>query len=234
MSAKNYLTIEYIFNFDNGQKAIFLIKLDSGTLRYISDNSDQPPDWARLEHEKCPNCTLKNEATPYCPVAKNLNHIIPSFSEAKSFDKALVIVKTEERNYAKKTSIQRSLSSMLGIYMVTTGCPILSKLKPMVRHHLPFATVEETVFRAASTYLLGQYFKYRKGKIADLDLAGLAKIYEEIQTVNMALADRFRSIPAKDANVNALVVLDVFAKEMPYSVESSLKNLEYLFSDDKE
>ncbi len=234
MAEKNHLTIEYIFSFDDGHKATFLIKLDSGTLRYVSEKNDHPPEWARLEYEQCPNCTLRKEETPYCPVAKNLNHIIPSFSEVKSFDTVLVLVKTDERNFAKKTSIQRGLSSMLGIYMVTTGCPVLSKLKPMVRHHLPFATVEETIFRSASTYLLGQYFKYKKGQIADLDLAGLAKIYEEIQTVNIALADRLRAIPAKDANLNALVVLDVFAKEMPYSVESSLKDLEYLFSDEIE
>ncbi|MGD9899229.1 MAG: hypothetical protein AB7T22_08900, partial [Calditrichaceae bacterium] len=122
MSAKNHLTIEYIFNFDDGRKANFLIKLDSATLRYVSDETDHFPDWARLEHEQCPNCTLSKEETLYCPVAKNLNHIIPSFSDVKSFDKVLVLVKTDERNFARKTSIQRGLSSMLGIYMVTTGC----------------------------------------------------------------------------------------------------------------
>ena len=33
----------------------------------------------------------------------------------------------------------------------------MESLKPMVRFHLPFATVEETVFRSVSTYLLSQY-----------------------------------------------------------------------------
>ena len=94
---------------------------------------------------------------------------------------------------------------------------------------LPFATVEETIFRAASTYLLGQYFRSKKGLPADWTLSSLTQVYEEVQKVNMAMAERLRSIPAKDANINALIVLDVFAKEMPMNIEMSLKPLEYLF-----
>ena len=54
--------------------------------------------------------------------------------------------------------------SLIGIYMVTSGCPIMDKLRPMARFHLPFASTEETIYRAISTYLLGQYFLEQKGK----------------------------------------------------------------------
>jgi hypothetical protein len=118
---------------------------------------------------------------------------------------------------------------MIGIYMVTSGCPILSNLKPMVRFHLPFASIEETIYRSASTYLLGQYFKMKKGLQPDWNLTGLAEIYKEIQKVNIGMAARIRSISPKDANINAIVELDVFAKELPDNIQEDLKRLAYLF-----
>lgn len=225
------LDFEYIFIFPDDKRNTFLIRLDSKTLNYIPDKKNKHFEWAKLENEKCKNCTLGSKTTPYCPIALNLLDILPTFVNSNSFEKVNVMVKTHERTYSAKTSVQNGLSSMLGIYMVTSGCPVMSKLKPMVRHHLPFATVEETVFRAASAYLLGQYFKNKKGQKADLDLKGLIKIYNEIQKVNLGMADRLRSLRAKDANINALIILDVFAKELPSNIEQSLKPLEYLFED---
>ena len=105
----------------------------------------------------------------------------------------------------------------------------MSKLKPMVRFHLPFASVQETINRSVSSYLLGQYFNYKEGKEADWDLAGLKQSYKEIQTVNYGMAGRLRSISAKDANVNALIILDIFAKEMPETIDGSLNLLRYLY-----
>ncbi len=46
------------------------------------------------------------------------------------------------------------------------------------------------------------------------------------------MASRMRSVVDKDANLNALVVLDVFAKELPFSIKKSLEDLEYLFMGD--
>ena len=115
--------------------------------------------------------------------------------------------------------------------MVTSDCPNMISLRPMVRFHLPFATIEETVFRSVSTYLLGQYFKHKNGEEADWDLDGLLENYETIQKVNYGMASRMRSAVDKDANLNALVVLDVFAKELPFSIQKSLEMLEYLFKD---
>jgi len=48
--------------------------------------------------------------------------------------------------------------------------PIFEKLKPMVRFHLPFASIEETKYRAISMYLLAQYFLYQQGSQPDWDL----------------------------------------------------------------
>ncbi len=66
----------------------------------------------------------------------------------------------------------------MGIYMVTSGCPVMGKLKPMVKFHLPFASGEETSYRMVTMYLLAQFFKYKNGKEPDWDLKNLVKIYD--------------------------------------------------------
>jgi hypothetical protein len=45
----------------------------------------------------------------------------------------------------------------------------------------------------------------------------------------MGITDRLRSISEEDANTNAIVVLDVFAKALPSSIFVELRELEYLF-----
>ncbi|HGY56793.1 MAG TPA: hypothetical protein ENK44_13890 [Caldithrix abyssi] len=228
------LTFDYEFTFQSGRKSRFLISLDRTSLKYIPPEEPVTAEWARLENHRCANCTLSTADHPWCPIALNLVDILPEFMDVFSYEKVDVTVKIDQRTYSTNTSIQQALSSMLGIYMVSSGCPIMSKLRPMVRFHLPFASVEETIYRSVSTYLLGQYFRHIRGEQGDWDLKGLIQIYENIQQVNLDMAERLRSIPAKDANVNALIVLDVFAKELPHNIQDSLKRLEYLFAEQTE
>ncbi len=231
MKQVDKIEFDYIFNIPDKEDMYFNIALNPKTLNYLPPAEIQTAAWAELENEKCVNCPLNSETHQFCPIALNLVNILPKFKDIYSYEQTTVTVNTPDRSYSAKTTLQRGLGSMLGIYMVSSGCPIMAKLKPMVRYHLPFASIEETVFRAASTYLLGQYFKHKKGEKADWSLENLSLIYEEVQKVNMAMAERLRSIPAKDANINALIVLDIFAKEMPMNIEISLKPLEYLFDD---
>jgi hypothetical protein len=119
---------------------------------------------------------------------------------------------------------------LIGIYMVTGGCPIMEKLKPMVRFHLPFATIEETKYRAISMYLLAQYFLYQRDSQPDWDLKKLAETYENIRIVNESFCKRLRTIEGKDANLNAVVVLDIFADSVNFSIDSRMvDDLDYLF-----
>jgi hypothetical protein len=43
------------------------------------------------------------------------------------------------------------------------------------------------------------------------------------------MAERLRVASSKDSAVNAIVLLDLFAKALPYSIEESLEELRYLF-----
>ncbi len=220
---------KYYFIFENGKKATYDITLEAQTLKLIPTEDIQPTEWTKLDFHQCTNCPLNKDDYPDCPLALNLSNVLPRFNDMYSFEKVHVMVETPDRTYSKNTTLQNGLSAMLGIYMVTSDCPVMAPLKPMVRFHLPFACIEETVFRSVSTYLLGQYFKKQNGEEADWELNGLMDNYGEIQQLNRGMAERMRSIVDKDANLNALVVLDVFAKELPFSIAKSLDNLKYLF-----
>ena len=99
----------------------------------------------------------------------------------------------------------------------------------MVRFHLPFASVEETLFRSVSMYLLAQYFRMRKGQQPDWQLAQFDEIYKSVAQVDRGLANRLRHASEEDATVNALIVWSAFGQQIRYSIEENLADLEPLF-----
>lgn len=206
-----------------------VVRLDPDTLE-AERLPDQPrPDWARMEENQCEVCPLNQANHEYCPAALSFVEIAAEFGDILSYSTVEATVTTGQRTVSTTTTIQKALSSLVGLRMATCGCPVLAKLKPMARFHLPFATTAETVYRAASAYLLAQYFLRRRGKKADLDLDGLRKLYDDIHEVNISLAGRLREIPAGDAHLNALVILDLFTMAMPHSIDDNLVEIEHLF-----
>jgi hypothetical protein len=99
----------------------------------------------------------------------------------------------------------------------------------MVRFHLPFATEEETLWRATSTYLLAKYYLKKKGYNPEIELKGLSEIYENIGLVNVAIINRLQAATEKDSTLNALVVLDVFATSLSLEVEEFWAENEHIF-----
>lgn len=225
------IIFHYTFRFDSGVEKTFDLTLNHQTLSLIPLAKQAPPSWAELTRCQCPNCPLDKATTPYCPVAVNVADVIHFFKQEISHEEVEVTIRTHERTYSKRTPLQVGLSSLLGIYMVTSGCPILDKLKPMVRFHLPFANAEETQYRVLSMYLLAQYFVQQHGGTPDWEFAQLSSIYHEIQTVNKTFCDRLRLIEGEDAIPNAVVILDNFAKGISFNVDkTSLNKTERLFT----
>ncbi len=72
--------------------------------------------------------------------------------------------------------------------------------------------------------LVGDIHRY-----GDLELEGLTKIYHNMQIVNVAIANRLRSTSMSDSSINAIIILDNYAKSLPYAIEKSLENLRPLF-----
>jgi len=221
--------ISYEFVFEDGNTKSFEIKLDPATISVILPEPDLLPEWTRLERNQCVCCPLDVKTHPYCPVAVNIAELVEEFKEAISSDNCTVKCTTPERTYLKKTSIQEGLFSVFGIIMATSNCPIMDFFKPMAKFHLPFSTVDETVFRSTSVYMLRQYFEYRKGRTPDLELKNLDRHYERVQEVNAGIIKRTGDVAKKDADKNALIILNALAQMLSVEIEDGLYSLEYLF-----
>lgn len=221
--------IRYEFSHGGATKA-FSITLDPKTLLNTAPAPEAPPAWAKLSFQKCPNCPLREEESPSCPAALSLGEVVASFADIFSYERVKARVTVPERVYEQvDVSVQEALSSLLGVYLVTSGCPVLAKLRPMVRFHLPFATELETVTRSTSMYLLSQYLVAQEGGTPDWSLEGLSKNYEATSVVNRAFAQRLRAAASKDANVNALIRLDSLGRSVPEVVESQMGEVRFLF-----
>lgn len=184
-----------------------------------------------LKNFRCPNCTLP-ETEIYCPLAIHLCGIIGLFGNFFSYDKVDLLISTEEREYNKITSMQSAISSFMGVIMVSSGCPIMGRLKPMVKFHLPFSTLEETQYRVLSIYLLAQYFKWENGQEADWEMKELTVIYEDNRTVNLNISKKIADQGMKDACVNSVVILNNFADYISLNLDdNTLQEIERLFID---
>lgn len=207
--------------------ATFVIKLHPKTLLTLAAPPSPAPEWTKLEFQKCPNCPLKAES---CPAALSLTDVVSHFADIFSFTRVSARVTVPERTYEQKdVAVQQALSSLLGLYMATSGCPVLAPLRPMVRFHLPFATELETIARAASMYLLEQYLVAQDGGAPDWTLSKLSESYQAVGQVNRAFAQRLRGAVVKDANVNALIRLDTFTRSVPDLIESQMDELRFLY-----
>jgi hypothetical protein len=227
-STPGTIRFRYTFKFENGNSKTFEIVLDNSTLELVPEKDIPKPEWAKLSFFPCEHCPLEAN-TEYCPVAVNLSHIVSEFKDSVSHEKTLVTVETPERTYFKETTLQKGLSSIIGIYMVTSNCPVMDKLRPMVRFHLPFATPTETMFRTVSTYLTGQFIAMREGKKPDWELDKLVEMYKAVSAVNKGMSRRISNASIKDANVNAVIILHSFGDAVPYFIENGLAEIKYLF-----
>ena len=229
-SAENTFDINYIFKFNNGDVKKFKLCIDKETLSLANKPEGPYPGWALLHCSQCSNCTLKENTDSHCPIARNMHDLVDFFKYSLSFKNAEVAVETEERSYISTVPLSSSISSLMGIYMATSGCPILSSLKTMVRFHLPFASSEETVFRTLSMYLLSQHFKRKKGLEPDWNVNSLSSLFENINIINSDFCSRLRNLNFEDASLNALIKLDCFAHAMKLtSNKACLDKIKSLF-----
>lgn len=225
------IVVTYEFKDDGNRKDAFVVRFDDETLTRIPDPDDPPPpDWAALDTHKCPHCPLDAADTPYCPVASALGPLLDFANHYKSFDNLSVAVKMAERTIVAHNQAQVLFGSLIGLTTATSGCPHTAYFKPMARFHLPFASVDETIYRVFAMYLLAQYFRQKDGETADFDLDGLKKIYENIEVVNLYTTHRLRLACETDSSLNAVIVLDTFAKTMLAVIDEQIEEIRPLFA----
>ena len=219
------LHIRYTIRFGSGHVEVFDVALDEETLEIQSPTPETLPAWTALDFHQCPNCPLDVAEHPHCPLAVAIQGIVSRFEDVISHHEVDVHVDTPERRVTLQTTSQVALSSLMGLVNAASGCPHTAFFKPMARFHLPFASGPETFARAVATYLTAQYLKKQRGEGADLELDGLQKIYETMQVVNTATAQRLRAATNEDASLNAVVRLDSFAHLAPIFIRQALADI---------
>ncbi|KAB2909669.1 MAG: hypothetical protein LC102_02240 [Ignavibacteriales bacterium] len=222
------LFFNYKFKFKDEVKE-FPVYLNRSDLSIIQDpKEDLEIEWALMETFACPHCPLDPKVHKYCPLAQNLYRVLKEFSNFNSFEKVEVEVTTVARKYVKETPLQGGLSSLIGILMPASGCPIMGKLKPMLHTHLPFATLDETQIRVFSMYLLSQYLKMKKGEKPDWEMNKLVDIYEDIAILNKNVSKQIIKLSEKDAGINGLIILHNFAEYVTFTINEKLvEEIEY-------
>jgi len=223
-------SVKYVFSFVGGRREEFVLRFDAGSFDLVAPPVAQPPEWTRLTAHRCGNCPLDAHTHSHCPLALALAEPVQRLGDVVSYEPVRVEVITEERRMVQDTTAQDGVSALLGLINATSGCPVTAFLKPMARYHLPFANESETVYRAASMYLMGEYFRARETpSTPDLALQGLLEIYRGMEVVNRGIVARLRAARTEDSTLNAIVLLDLYAKQLPYAVETSLGELKSLF-----
>jgi hypothetical protein len=219
----------YHIGLENGQSTRFHIELDPVTLTMRPSSPAPYAPWTRLSYNQCQCCPLSPNTHRYCPIAVNITELVERFKDILSHNNCKVVCETADRTYFKKTSAMDGLTSVFGIVMATSNCPVMNFLKPMARFHLPFATVEETTARSTSLFLLGQYFEYKKGRADSFDFDALEKSYARVQLVNEGLLARIRSLGDKDADKNAIITLHSISQFFSMEIDFSLNAIAHLF-----
>ncbi len=219
MQNKEQIKIRYKFSFIENASVSFEVKINQKTLHIENDVSHIKHEWTKLSSFKCPNCPLDESKHEYCPLARNLAEVLAFFDTLPSFKKAKVSVETDERTTYKETSVQIGVGSLMGVIMTSSGCPIVGVLRPLIRFHLPFASLEETEFRIFSTYVFAQYFKFITGEKPDWELSKLKNAYKKIQVVNKNIVVKLSEVELNDTSRNAVVTLSSFAEYIIYTLE---------------
>ena len=216
--------ITYLITGSDGVERRFDVDLDRGR-----PESAGAAEWTSLARHRCPHCPLSLDESSVCPPAADLAEVVACFTDDSSIDRVDVRVITDAREVTWSGDLQAALRSLVGLLMASSTCPVLAELKAPARHHLPFATSAETLYRVAGAYLLRQYFIARDGGEPDMALEGLRAIYDDLALLNVHFARRLRSAVNQDAGVNALASLFSLGHLVSFSLEDELAELRQLF-----
>jgi len=209
----------------------FPVRLHQTTLRLLADPDLPLPPWTRVAYRPCPGCLLPAAPEARCPAAVALAPIVAAFHDTWSCEAVEVTVATPERQVTKRTGVHEALSGLVGLTLMTSGCPRLAPLRPLALGHLPFSDLEEMFARIASLYAFAQLRRHQRGLAADWTFAGLAALTADVAAVLQGLLDRLEEVSHKDAVRNALLHLHCYVQYgSPAALPDRLAHLDPLFS----
>lgn len=229
MTDSDIRKIVYKITLDSGEWVEFDVNIDEQTLLNDLTNAEGDfPDWTRLGNEQCPNCPLDPGDETYCPLAKSIYQTVECFKDVRSSGMAKFRITSPDRIYEKYCVLQEGLASLFGLVMGTSDCPHFDFLHPLAKHHVPFATPEETLVRVIGSNFNAHSFR-PGGTFKDAN-DYLAAKYQAIQLVNKTMIKRINPVAREDASKNAVINLNSFAQMFEIEYEANLESLGELYS----
>lgn len=219
--------IQYKFILRDGSEHAISVDVERAVRPAAAVPADAPA-WTQLGFRQCHNCPLNTQTHTHCPPALDLAPVIGAFAKIISYAEAQVVVETPERVSGKDCQVQQALSSLVALIMATSGCPILGRMRGLARTHLPFSTIDETLFRIAGAYLIKQLIEQRRGSEPDWALQKLREHYVELEILNHAFTKRINAAAVEDATLNAVSALGVLSMGIGFTLDDQLNELERL------
>jgi hypothetical protein len=231
MTQPNYYRVDYQIERDNGSILSYGLDIHKETLISRLPSTEPLPNWARMDHERCEGCTLPDEE--YCPVAARLVSAVTRFSGLVSHSRVIATVTTPERSYVKEVDMQEATRSLFGLIMATSGCPSMQPFRFMARYHLPFSTIEETIARIVSTYLLRQMFTNpqtdpEKPQSVPFDIKEVENLYRTMQRINESMARRLKTSTLSESSMNAIIILGAYSSVIPLTLDREMRALRFV------
>lgn len=222
--------IEYHFHHSDGSSDSIIVSTNARHEIVVPDEF-QPPDWTLLANQQCSNCTLSPEEKRYCPIARNIAYLFSGIPERDSYEPVIMEVVRNEVTCSANTTMQRALSSLLGLVCALSPCPRSSFLKPMGVFHLPLSTELDALSRTFSFFMMKKYFeKLENNCVLHINVDDLVQNYRNLRIMNRGIANRVRNIHGTDAPVNAIVLLDLLAHYIDCEIEDQLNELREVFA----
>ncbi len=228
MTTDNIYSVEYKLEVEDGSHHSYKLEIDKTTVQSRVDASEKPPEWARLNNQKCEQCTLVD--SEYCPVALRLAAPMRRFGALMSHQRTHTTVKTEDRDYIKDSDVQDALRSLFGLIIATSGCPEMRPFKYMARFHLPFSSLEETVSRITAAYLMQQFLAQSEREGTSVNIKNLDTLYKRMEALNLGITKRLRGVGAQDGAINAVVILSTMSSLIPLVVQQEFDKLKQMLA----
>jgi hypothetical protein len=225
--------IRYAFTFADGTRAVFEVDENTPPSR-TPRSSEGLPACMDMDTHRCSACPMPKRARLVCPAFDAILPTIQAFDRRGSSETCELTVQQNGVTHLMSTSVQNAVRSLIGLQLALSGCPVMSRLRPMAQFHIPLSDADQTLFRVFGMYMLKQYLRLIKGGTPDWSLAQLQAFYDDVHLVNQQLAARIRAATQQDAVVNGLVILDVLGRAVQRDIQSHLERLaprfETLFS----
>lgn len=224
------LRVHYEIRREGAATLVFDVLMDRETLLQVGEEPADPPAWTALDFAQCPHCPLRAGPGVTCPVALTLAPVVEVSNDFQSYDIVNAAVTQNGKTITATTTAQVAFFSLMGLLIPTSGCPHTAFLRPMARSHMPFSSIDETVYRVFSMYLMAQYFRQQAGLPVDHEMIRLKDLYQNIEIVNEWMVTRLMAASETDASINAVICLDNFAKITLDEIDEQMRDLRYLFA----